>query len=78
MSAETKTPKKINFLKLSDSRKKRFLNKVKENLREKVMEERFWMSLAETKRVTINGELLNFEGVNFASRPSEGLTGATQ
>ncbi len=63
MSAETKTPKKINLLELSNSKKKRFLNEVKETLREKVMEERFWKSLAETKRVTINGQLLNFEGV---------------
>ncbi len=78
MSAETKTPEKINFLELSDSKKKRFLNKVKETLREKLMEERFWMSLAGTKRVTINGELLNFEYVNFADRPNDGLTGATQ
>jgi len=53
-------PKKVDLLKLSSSKKTRLLKKAKENLRQKLMEAEFWQSFAETERVTINGQTIQF------------------
>jgi tRNA A37 threonylcarbamoyladenosine dehydratase len=57
---KTQNPKKVNFLELSSSKKARLLKKVKENLRQKRMEAKFWQSLAKTERITINGQTIQF------------------
>ena len=53
-------PKKVDVLELSNSKKARLLKEVKENLRRKLVEARFWQSLAEIERVTINGYKIDF------------------
>jgi tRNA A37 threonylcarbamoyladenosine dehydratase len=53
-------PKKVDLLELSSSKKARLLKKVKENLRQKRLEAKFWQSFAETERLTINGQTINF------------------
>jgi len=62
MSTRKKTskPKKVDILELSSSKKARILKKVKENLRQKQMEAKFWQSLAKTEIVTINGQTIQF------------------
>jgi len=63
MSKKNKNPKpkKVDILKLSKSEKVHLLKKAKDNLRQKLVEARFWQSLAETERVTINGYKIDFE-----------------
>jgi hypothetical protein len=53
-------PKKVNFLELSSSKKARLLKKAKENLQRKLIEARFWQSFANTERITINGQTIQF------------------
>jgi tRNA A37 threonylcarbamoyladenosine dehydratase len=53
-------PKKVDLLELSSSKKARLLKKVKENLRKRRMEAKFWQSLAKTERITINGQTIHF------------------
>ena len=53
-------PKKVDVLELSNSKKARLLKEVKENLRRKLVEARFWQSFAEIERVTINGYKIDF------------------
>ncbi|MCJ7560793.1 hypothetical protein MUO79_09315 [Candidatus Bathyarchaeota archaeon] len=67
MSTKKKNPKprKVDLLELSDSEKTHLLKKAKENLRQKLVEARFWQSLAETERITINGQKVGFEDGNF-------------
>ena len=64
MSTKTKRvkprPKKVNLLELSASKKARFLEKAKDNLRQKLMEAKFCQSFAGTERITINGQTINF------------------
>jgi len=62
MSKKNKTskPKKVDLLELSSSKKARLLKKVKENLRQKRMEAKFWQSLDKTERITINGQTIQF------------------
>jgi hypothetical protein len=62
MSTKKKThkPKKVDFLELSSTKKARLLKKIKENLQQKRMEAKFWQSLAQTKRITINGQTIQF------------------
>ena len=62
MSTKKKTqkPEKVDFLELSSSKKARLLKKVKENLQQKRMEAKFWRSLAQTERITINGQTIQF------------------
>lgn len=57
-------PKKVDFLELSEHEKAHFLKEVKENLRQKLVEARFWRSLAESDRVTINGQAIDFQSAN--------------
>jgi hypothetical protein len=61
MSKKNKTqkPKKVDLLELSSSKKSRLLKKARDNLRQKLMEARFCQSLAETERLTINGQTIN-------------------
>jgi len=62
MSKKTGTvkPKKIDLLKLSASRKTRVLKEAQEKLRQHISESQFWQSFAETERITINGQRINF------------------
>ena len=60
-------PKKVDLLKLSDSKKLRLLKEAKENLQQRLVEAKVWLSLAENDRVTINGQTIDFE--------NDGLTG---
>jgi hypothetical protein len=62
MSKKTKTkePKKVDLLELSSTKKARLLKKAKDKLQQKLMEARFCQSLAETERLTINGQTINF------------------
>jgi tRNA A37 threonylcarbamoyladenosine dehydratase len=53
-------PKKVDVLKLSKSEKAHLLKKAKDNLRQKLVEAKFWQSFAETERVTINGYKIDF------------------
>jgi len=57
---KTKKPKKVDLLELSSTKKARLLKKAKDNLRQKLMEAKFCRSLAETERLTINGQTINF------------------
>jgi len=59
------TPKKVNFLELSDSEKAHLLKEAKDNLRLKLVEAKFWQSLAETEKITINGQTIQFEDSNL-------------
>ena len=67
MSTKKKTakpklkPQPVDLLELSDSEKAHLLKEAKENLRQKLVEARFWQSLAETERITINGQKVDFE-----------------
>lgn len=54
-------PKKVDLLELSESEKTHFLKEAKENLKQKLVEAKFWQSLAETERITINGQKVDFE-----------------
>jgi len=58
-------PKKVDFLDLSDSEKAHLLKEAKDNLRLKLVEARFWQSLAETEKITINGQTIQFEDNNL-------------
>jgi len=55
------TVEKVDVLKLSKSEKVNLLKEAKEKLRKKLVEARFWQSLAEIERVTINGYKIDFE-----------------
>ena len=57
---KTKKPKKVDLLELSSTKKARLLKKAKDKLQQKLMEARFCQSLAETERLTINGQTINF------------------
>jgi hypothetical protein len=63
MSTKKRTPKpkKVDLLELSESEKTNFLKEAKENLKQKLVEAKFWQSLAETERITINGQKVDFE-----------------
>ncbi len=67
MSTKKKTtkpklkPQPVNLLELSGSKKTRFIMEAKEKLRQKMMETKFLLSFAEIERVTINGQIINFE-----------------
>jgi len=68
-------PKKVDLLELSTAKQARLLKEAKENLRQQLMEAKFWQSFAETERVTINGQTLNFENTVFTDFASEELAG---
>jgi hypothetical protein len=59
------TVEKVDVLKLSKSEKVNLLKEAKEKLRKKLVEARFWQSLAETERVIINGYKIDFESGSF-------------
>ena len=67
MSKKTKTvkPKNVDLLELSSSKKTRLLKEAKEKMQQKLMEARFWQSLAKTERITINGQKIDFEHSGF-------------
>jgi hypothetical protein len=59
-ASPTSNPQRIDLLELSDPKKTRFLKEAKEKLRQTLMEARFMLSLADTQRVTINGQTIDF------------------
>ena len=67
-------PKKVDLLELSNSKKTRLLKKAKEKLRQKLVEAKFWQSLAETERVTINGYKIDFENGDLKELTYDALT----
>jgi hypothetical protein len=71
MSKKTKSakPKKIDLLKLSASKKTRVLKEAQQKLRQHISESQFWQSFAETEKITINGQTINFEDINLACSP---------
>ena len=79
MSTKKKKPKpkkveKVDLLELSDSEKTHFLKEAKENLKQKLVEAKFWQSLAETERITINGQKVDFEDGDLEGFAYEELT----
>jgi hypothetical protein len=60
MKAQNK-PEKIDLLELSDSEKATFIKETKKNLRKRLVEAKFWRTLAENKRIVINGLAINLE-----------------
>ena len=66
-------PKKVDFLDLSDSEKAHLLKEAKDNLRLKLVEAKFWQSLAETEKITINGQTIQFEDSNLKELACEEL-----
>jgi|GEM_PF-1751576 len=55
------TVEKVDVLKLSKSEKAHLLKEAKDNLRQKLVEAKFWQLFAEIERVTINGYRIDFE-----------------
>jgi len=72
---KTQKPKKVDLLELSASKQARLLKEAKEKLRQQLSESKFWQSLAETERVIINGQRINFENNGFTEFTPEELTG---
>jgi hypothetical protein len=62
---KVETVEKVDVLKLSKSEKAHLLKEAKDNLRQKLVEAKFWQSLAETERVIINGYKIDFESGSF-------------
>jgi hypothetical protein len=54
-------PQTIDLLELSGSKKTRFLKEAKEKMRQKLMEAKFLLSFAETQRIKINGQIIDFK-----------------
>ena len=71
MSKRKKTvkPKKVDLLELSASKKTRILKEAKEKMRHHIAESKFWQSLAETERVIINGQKINFKKSKLTCSP---------
>jgi hypothetical protein len=74
-SVETvETVEKVDVLKLSKSEKAHLLKEAKDKLRQKLVEARFWQSLAGIERVTINGYKINFGNGDLKGLACDGLT----
>ena len=63
--------KKQDLLELSDSERVLLIKRVREKLRQKIVEAKFLQSLAEAENVTINGDLVHsvdspLKGFSFA------------
>ena len=67
-------PKKVDLLELSASKQARLLKEAKETLRQQLMAAKFCQSLAETERLIINGQTINFENDGLAGFTPEELT----
>jgi len=52
-----KKTKKIDLLEISDSERIKVIKEVKENLRQRIAEEKLWQSLLEAENLTINGNI---------------------
>jgi len=61
MSKSRKKPAIIDLLQLSDTERSAFIGATKKTLRVKLEEAKFWRSLAEHDRVTINGLSIDSE-----------------
>ena len=72
---KTLKPKKIDLLELSASKKTRILKEAQEKLQKQLMEAKFWQSLAQTERIIINGQTINFENNSLTEFTPEELTG---
>jgi len=81
MSTKKKTakpklkPQPVDLLELSGSKKTRFLMEAKERLRQKMMEAKFLLSFAETQRIKINGQTIDFENGGLKKFSCNELTG---
>jgi hypothetical protein len=60
MKAQNNQPRKIDFLKLSDSEKIRLIKQTREALLQRVEEARIWRTLTETDRTGVNGQAAFF------------------
>ena len=68
-------PQPVDLLELSGSKKTRFLMEAKEKLRQKLMEAKFLLSFAETQRIKINGQTIDFENGGLKKVSCNELTG---
>jgi len=73
--SKPKKVEKVDVLKLSKSKKAHLLKEAKDNLRQKLVEAKFWQSLAETERVTINGYKIDFENGDLKGLTYDELIG---
>ena len=73
-TANQAKPKKVDLLELSAAKKTRLLNEAKEKLRQQLVEAKFWQSFAETEKVIINGQIINFENKITPELTPEELT----
>jgi len=73
--SKPKKVEKVDVLKLSKSKKAHLLKEAKDNLRQKLVEAKFWQSLAETERVTINGYKIDFENGDLKGLTYDELAG---
>ena len=64
MSKSHKKPAKIDILQLSDTERSTFIGATRKNLRVKLEEAKFWRTLAQHDRVTINGFSIDSEPSN--------------
>jgi hypothetical protein len=54
------TQTKIDFLQLSDSEKTEFIKELKEVLRERIEEAKFWRTIMESDGIIVNGTPIAF------------------
>jgi hypothetical protein len=60
MNTQNNQPRKIDFLKLSDSEKVRLIKQTREALLQRVEEAKFWRALTETDGIIVNGQPVAF------------------
>ena len=60
MTTQNNQPRKIDFLKLSDSEKVKLLKQTREALLERVEEAKIWRTITETDGMIVNGEPVFF------------------
>lgn len=60
MNTQETQARKIDFLQLSDSEKTSFMREVKETLRQKIEEAKFWQTLMESDDIIVNGAPIAF------------------
>ena len=60
MNTQDNQSRKIDFLQFSDSEKTEFIKELKEVLRAKIEEAKFWRNLTETDGIIVNGQPITF------------------
>ncbi|MEM3640897.1 MAG: hypothetical protein QXH37_03105 [Candidatus Bathyarchaeia archaeon] len=61
MVSKGKKSKNQDLLEISDAERAKILKEVKNNLRQKIVEEKMWRSLLELENLVINGETIYCE-----------------